>query len=47
MVPILLLLNKLLESAVDWRADIVSLVEVNRRNGALADAFGRELELLQ
>ena len=40
-------LNQLLEGAVDGRADFVSLVKVNRRHGALADAFGRELEFLR
>jgi hypothetical protein len=40
------LLNKLLEGAVDRRADLMSFVKINRRHGALTDAFGRELEFL-
>lgn len=39
-------LDKLLERPVDGRADLVPLVEIHRGDGALGDAFGRELEFL-
>lgn len=39
-------LEDLLESAVDWRADLVALVEVDGGNGALANALRGELESL-
>ena len=39
-------LNQLLERTVDWRANLVALVEFNGGHSALADAFGREFEFL-
>lgn len=39
-------LNQLLECTVDWRPDLVALVEFNSRHRAFADAFGGELEFL-
>ena len=40
-------LDQLLEGAVDGRADLGALVEVDGGDGALADAFGGEFEFLQ
>ena len=40
-------LNQLLESPVDWRADLRALVEFDRGHSALADALRRELEFLE
>ena len=40
-------LDQLLEGAVDGRADLNALVEVDGGDGALADAFGGEFEFLQ
>ena len=40
-------LDKLLERAVNWRANVGDVLpEVNRGNGTLGDAFGRKLKLL-
>ena len=39
-------LDKLLEGAVDWRAWLHALVEVNGGHGALADALWSEFEFL-
>ena len=39
-------LDELLESAVDRRADLGSLIEIHCGDGALGDAFGGELEFL-
>ena len=42
-----LFLDDLLEGTVDGRSDVVALVEIDGGNGALADTFGGEFELLE
>lgn len=39
-------LNQLLESTVDWRPNLMALVEINGGHSALTDAFGSEFEFL-
>lgn len=45
-MPAIRHLQNLLEGTVDRGADGVALVEINRGNGALADALRSDLEFL-
>ena len=40
-------LNQLLKGTINWRADFIALVEIDRGYRSFADTFGGKFELLQ